>query len=296
MDFFLLPIRTCEECFSSMLLLPRLMTIVRIDKVYRTSHSLAKSNNGWTTKVNALVQGDIRGSVMQKRMKKQLFKFTPFLHEPLDHVTRTRSPRRSETSMSRFLVNFSCSHTKVSLQEKRHSYRKRPSWKGLNPNFSFPLPMFVVCSIITKCTRFSSRRCLFTLAEELCHLHGHRREHGFNTRGGRIFIARRIVRPFANSHVLDHPLVDQQSKALAAADNAHGRGARMGHFHAHGLGEFTGRVAHKGDHGSFDALVGRPSLHDGAVVDTVHEDFVNPGCLLLFVVVVGATNTCPWRE
>lgn len=49
----------------------------------------------------------------------------------------------------------------------------------------------------------------------------------------------------------------------------------MRHDHAQSLGELTARVGQESDHGPLNTLVSRPSLHDGAVVDAVHKDFID---------------------
>uniref|UniRef100_A0A7R9WX44 Uncharacterized protein n=1 Tax=Craspedostauros australis TaxID=1486917 RepID=A0A7R9WX44_9STRA len=78
----------------------------------------------------------------------------------------------------------------------------------------------------------------------------------------------------------------------------------MGHFHVQGLGQVTCWITHQLHHAQASLLVLGPCLHDGSVVDAVHNDSVNPSLAesVLILQVVGdllcGSGGCegPWQS
>eukprot|EP00563_Minutocellus_polymorphus_P002888 CAMPEP_0181037378 /NCGR_PEP_ID=MMETSP1070-20121207/9368_1 /TAXON_ID=265543 /ORGANISM="Minutocellus polymorphus, Strain NH13" /LENGTH=261 /DNA_ID=CAMNT_0023115087 /DNA_START=418 /DNA_END=1205 /DNA_ORIENTATION=- len=95
----------------------------------------------------------------------------------------------------------------------------------------------------------------------------------------RIVIARWVVVVLGDGEPLDLTVIDNDCMALATSNDPDGGGPGVGHLHVELLGELGGRIAHEADVGSLDLLILAPSLHDGSVVDAVHEYLVDPGGL-----------------
>jgi hypothetical protein len=111
-------------------------------------------------------------------------------------------------------------------------------------------------------------------------------QHGRSEGNSRIGITSRVIVGLGNSDMRDDAINDVHGPSLAAADDTDTRRAGVSHLHATALGEFAGGITHHFDNAR-DALVFRPSIHDGSVIDTVDENFLNScffKCVLLFQV------------
>lgn len=95
----------------------------------------------------------------------------------------------------------------------------------------------------------------------------------------RILIACRVVIVLGDCEPCNSSIVDDECMTLATSNDSVGGGSGVVHLHVELLGELGGRIAHEADVGSINLLILAPSLHDGSVVDAVHEYLVNPGSL-----------------
>mmetsp|Transcript_4172 Transcript_4172/g.13346 ORF Transcript_4172/g.13346 Transcript_4172/m.13346 type:complete len:274 (+) Transcript_4172:291-1112(+) len=88
----------------------------------------------------------------------------------------------------------------------------------------------------------------------------------------RVVVACRVVLRLGDGDGLDLAVVHDEDEALGAHVAKHAARARVAHGHAELAREPALGVRHEGDHGALNALVLRPPLHDGTVVDAVYND------------------------
>jgi len=85
-----------------------------------------------------------------------------------------------------------------------------------------------------------------------------------------------VVLALADSNVLDFSVHHMHSPTLATSNDSNRWRSRVGHLHVDSLGELSCRITHEADKCVFvNALVFRPSIHDGAIVDTIDDDFIH---------------------
>jgi len=108
-------------------------------------------------------------------------------------------------------------------------------------------------------------------------------QHIFCEGGRRIVISSGIVRSLRNNNGLDFLVIGMDGETLASANDTYGGWTSVGHFHTEGLGELGGGVGDKCDHGSFDALIFAPSLHNSRIVHTVNDNLLDSGGLEFFL-------------
>ena len=101
-------------------------------------------------------------------------------------------------------------------------------------------------------------------------------QHRWRASGLRAVVASRIVVRLRNTHRLDLAVNNVQRVALAAVPQPLALRAGVVELHTQRFGQRRCRVTHeRQQRGVVDLLVRRPSLHYRAIIDAVHQHFVN---------------------
>lgn len=106
----------------------------------------------------------------------------------------------------------------------------------------------------------------------------------------RVVVSCWVIWRLTDFNILDHTVLADQHKALAPTIAKVLPWSRVIHEHSGGIRELTPCICEKSEHRAINALIFGPCLHDGPIIDTVNQHFINACCLQIFFVGQVARN------